>query len=136
MNCSLNFFYESIGISKQSFHQHTDRYLKERDVEEQILFLVYRIRTDHPTMGLRDMYYKVQPQSIGRDKFEALCKRANLSFERKPNYRKTTDSSGVATLAKGKTLPAGDYDLRASFKGDKAYAAAGDAVVTGITLPE
>ncbi len=95
MNCSLNFFYESIGISKQSFHQHTDRYLKERDVEEQILFLVYRIRTDHPTMGLRDMYYKVQPQSIGRDKFEALCKRANLSFERKPNYRKTTDSSGV-----------------------------------------
>lgn len=46
-------------------------------------------------MGLRDMYYRVQPQSISRDKFAALCKRANLSFERKPNYRKTTDSSGV-----------------------------------------
>ena len=46
-------------------------------------------------MGLRDMYYKLQPEGIGRDKFEQLCKRENLSIERKPNYRKTTDSSGV-----------------------------------------
>jgi uncharacterized repeat protein (TIGR02543 family) len=47
-----------------------------------------------------------------------------------------TDGSGLATLAKGKTLPAGNYELRASFKGDKSYGTAGDAVVTGITLPE
>lgn len=64
-------------------------------MEEQILFLVYGIRSDHPSMGLRDMYYKLQPDGMGRDKFEALCKSASLSLERKPNYRRTTDSSGV-----------------------------------------
>lgn len=95
MKCSLNFFYESIGISKQSFHQHTDRYLQESDLEEQILLLVYQIRQDHPTMGLRDMYYKLQPGGMGRDKFEMLCKREKLSTDREPNYRRTTDSSGV-----------------------------------------
>jgi transposase InsO family protein len=64
-------------------------------VEAQILILVYRIRQDHPTMGLRDMYYKLLPDCIGRDKFEELCKRAGLNTEHKPNYRRTTDSSGV-----------------------------------------
>jgi len=57
--------------------------------------LVHHIRQDHPTMGLRDMYYKLYPVGIGRDKFEELCKRADLSVARKLNYRKTTDSSGV-----------------------------------------
>ena len=64
-------------------------------MEAQILILVYRFREDHPTMGLRDMYYKLLPDCIGRDKFEELCKSAGLSIERKLNYRRTTDSSGV-----------------------------------------
>ena len=64
-------------------------------MEAQILILVYCIREDHPTMGLRDMYYKLLPDCIGRDKFEELCKSAGLNTERRPNYRCTTDSSGV-----------------------------------------
>ena len=64
-------------------------------MEAQILNLVYRIREDHPTMGLRDMYYKLLPECIGRDKFEELCKSAGLNIERKLNYRRTTDNSGV-----------------------------------------
>ena len=69
-------------------------------MEAQILILVYRIREDHPTMGLRDMYYKLLPDCIGRDKFEELCKSAGLSIERKLNYRRTTDSSGVIRFDK------------------------------------
>lgn len=42
------FLYKSIGISKQSFHQHIERYLQERCLEEQILLLVYQVREDHP----------------------------------------------------------------------------------------
>lgn len=64
-------------------------------MDAQILILVYRIREDHPTMGVRDIYYKLLPDCIGRDKFEEFCKRAGLSVERKLNYRRTTDSSGV-----------------------------------------
>lgn len=41
------------------------------------------------------MYYKILPQSIGRDKFEQLCKELGLEGEQKRSGRRTTDSSGV-----------------------------------------
>jgi len=72
-----------------------DRFFKQCDIENQIILLVYQIRQDHPTMGLRDMYYKLKPIPLGRDRFEIVCKQWGLSLERKPNYRRTTDSSGV-----------------------------------------
>lgn len=92
---SLNKLYQSIGLSKQAFHQRMDRYLQERSFEEQILMLVYRVREDHPTMGLRDMYFKIAPIGIGRDRFEMLCKQSGLMVERTHNWQRTTDSSGV-----------------------------------------
>lgn len=95
MTYSLNKLYQSIGLSKQAFHQRMDRYLQERSIEEQILLLVYRVREDHPTMGLRDIYFKITPIGIGRDRFEILCKQSGLMVERTHNLRRTTDSSGV-----------------------------------------
>jgi len=92
---SLNNLYQSIGLTKQAFHQRMDRYLEERSNEEQILMLVYRVREDHPTMGLRDIYFKIAPIGIGRDRFEMLCKQSGLMVERIHNWRRTTDSSGV-----------------------------------------
>jgi putative transposase len=92
---SLNKLYQSIGLSKQAFHQRMDRYLQERSIEEHILLLVYRVREDHPTMGLRDIYFKITPIGIGRDRFEILCKQSGLMVERMHNLRRTTDSSGV-----------------------------------------
>lgn len=72
-----------------------DRHLQERSIEEQILLLVYRVREDHPTMGLRDIYFKITPIGIGRDRFEILCKQSGLMVEHTHNLRRTTDSSGV-----------------------------------------
>ena len=95
MTYSLNKLYQSIGLSKQAFHQRMGRYLQERSIEEQILMLVYRVREDHPTMGLRDIYFKIAPIGIGRDRFEMLCKQSGLMVERIHNWRRTTDSSGV-----------------------------------------
>jgi len=91
----MNQLYQSIGISKQAFHQKMDRLLNQRSEMEQVLVLVYKIREDHPKMGLRDMYYKLQPQTMGRDVFERFCKEKGLMVERPKNGRKTTDSSGV-----------------------------------------
>jgi len=91
----MNKLYNSIGISKQSFHQKEDRWLKNKSEEQQLLLLVYQIREDHPTMGARDMYYKLQPECMGRDAFEKFCKEENLSTKKVKNYRRTTDSSGV-----------------------------------------
>jgi len=36
---SLNKLYQSIGLTKQAFHQRMDRYLQERSLEEQLWIL-------------------------------------------------------------------------------------------------
>lgn len=91
----MNKLYDSIGISKQAFHQSLNRWLIKKSEQGQLLILIYQIREDHPTMGLRDMYYKLQPEYIGRDAFEIFCKAEGLSVERPKNWARTTDSSGV-----------------------------------------
>lgn len=91
----MNTLYRSIGISKQAFHQNMDRYQLMKSEQGQLLLLIYQIRENHPTMGIRDMYYKLKPQSMGRDAFEAFCKREGLMSKRVKNWHRTTDSSGV-----------------------------------------
>lgn len=95
MNGSLNKLYQAIGITKQSFHQRMNRQLREQSYEHQLLFLIYELRGDHPTMGCRDMYFLLRPDFIGRDRFESFCRRNGLSSERPVNLSKTTNSFGV-----------------------------------------
>lgn len=95
MQVSLNKLFSAIGISKQSLHQRLDRNLKHRSYEHQLLYLVYDIRSDHPTMGARDMYYMIKPSFIGRDAFERICKQYGLVSSKPVNYRRTTNSQGV-----------------------------------------
>jgi len=60
-----------------------------------LVLLIAQIRQDHPTLSCRAMYAKLQPEGIGRDRFEQLWKSHGLSIERKVNLWRTTDSSGV-----------------------------------------
>ena len=41
------------------------------------------------------MYYKIRPETIGRDKFEALCFAWGFGVEKSVNYHRTTNSNGV-----------------------------------------
>lgn len=95
MGLSLNRLYSVLGVSKQAFHQRLARQLKQRSYHHQLLFLVYETRADHPTMGVRDMYYLLRPEFMGRDAFEGFCKGHGLVSERPVNYARTTDSRGV-----------------------------------------
>lgn len=65
--------------------------------EEQafITKVIEQIREDHPTMSCRAMYYKIRPETLGRDKFEMLCRAWGYTSERRVRYHRTTDSSGV-----------------------------------------
>lgn len=60
-----------------------------------LIDIVRQIRYDHPTMNSRAMYFKIKPQSLGRDKFEALCREWGFLTHKPVNYRRTTDSRGV-----------------------------------------
>lgn len=95
LNCSLNWFYKSLGISKQAFHQSRKRSIRYEAEVEDLIQLLHQIRADHPTMNCRDMYYKINPLFVGRDKFEGLCKECGFSVFRPKNLRRTTDSTGV-----------------------------------------
>ena len=92
---SLNYFYESIGITKQSFHQMLNRRLKLNEEIEYLIPILNQIRKDHPTMNCRAMYYKINPVSLGRDRFESICKDLGFTVEKYKNKRRTTDSCGV-----------------------------------------
>lgn len=91
----MNTLYKSVGISKQAFHQMMGREQIIRSEQLQILILIYQIREDHPTMGVRDMYFKLSPQTMGRDRFEEFCREEGLMVEKVKNWRRTTDSTGV-----------------------------------------
>lgn len=95
MSCSLNLFYSSIGVTKQGFHGYLERQMHQSNLEAQVLKLVTEIRKDHPTMGVREMYFKLNLREMGRDKFEQMCRANKLTRTTWKNFRITTDSSGV-----------------------------------------
>jgi transposase InsO family protein len=99
----MNSLYTSIGITKQAFHQQLNRDCLKEQERANLLPIVNQIRQDHPTMGCRDMYYKLGVAHMGRDAFERFCKDEGLMVERFRNWRRTTDSSGVVRF--GNLLP-------------------------------
>lgn len=95
MSMSLNQLYRVIGISKQGVHKMLNLKQKRNDQFELLKRLVEDVRADHPDMGVRDIYFKIQPDFMGRDKFEDFCTDYGFMIERKKKYCITTDSSGV-----------------------------------------
>lgn len=88
----MNYLYKAISISKQGVHSMLDNYQKRLELEASLVPMVYQIRKDHPTMSLRSMYYKLKPEGIGRDRFEAMCITYGFKIEQTINYRRTTYS--------------------------------------------
>jgi putative transposase len=87
--------YDALGTTKQSFHQRMNRWLENESMAKQVIHMVHQVRIDHPTMGVRDIYFKLQPEGLGRDAFEAICRSEGLMSIRVKNWTRTTDSSGV-----------------------------------------
>ncbi len=91
----MNQLFSAMGTSKQSFHQYHNRLSLRLEEEAYLVKMIEIIRQDHPTMGCRDMYFKIAPDNLGRDAFEELCSQYGFMQTPKKNWRRTTDSSGV-----------------------------------------
>ena len=91
----MNQLFKALGTTKQSFHQYHNRLLIRLEHEAYLVHLIEQIRVDHPSMGMRDMYYKLSPDNIGRDAFEELCRVHGYTVKRRKNLKKTTQSNGV-----------------------------------------
>jgi transposase InsO family protein len=92
-----------LGISKQAVQQ----YAKQQVVYEQrlleLIVLADLIREEHPGCGVEKLYYTLQPDFIGRDKFIDLFMRIGFRVKRDKNYIRTTYSvaSQYPNLIKG-----------------------------------
>jgi hypothetical protein len=87
--------YKVILTSKQAIHQLLNRRMKAQEENGYLIDIIRQIRTNHPTMNCRAMYYKIQPLTLGRDKFEELCYQWGFMVQKPVNYHRTTNSNGV-----------------------------------------
>ena len=91
--------YRAVNVQKQSFFQMLKRRERQLDEGEQVLMLVNQVRRDHPSMAVREIYFKLDPQGMGRDKFEQFCFERGYRVKKQKNFRVTTDSRGVTRFA-------------------------------------
>jgi transposase InsO family protein len=87
--------YPVVGISKQGYHQWLNRELKRKEEQMQLMPIIIQIRKDHPMLSCREIYYKLKPKYMGRDRFEEFCFSYDLRVVKERNRYKTTDSYGV-----------------------------------------
>ena len=95
MTFSMNAMYRAVNETKQGFHQYMKRHNRQNEEVRHLIGIIIQIRKNHPTMCCRSMYYKIQPEFVGRDKFEAICRSYGFTVQRSRAKHITTDSSGV-----------------------------------------
>lgn len=111
--------------SKQAIHQMLERRMLHYEESNYLLNIVDQIRSDHPTLSCRAMYFKIKPVIMGRDAFEKMCMVYGYSIEQKRSMQRTTDSSGVIrfeNLLIDFTLT----DINQAFSSDITYFEIGD----------
>lgn len=91
----MNSIYHTLSTTKQAFHQRLNLQIRREEELEQLLPILRDIREDHPFMSSRQMYIMIQPETIGRDRFESFCFERGFKIVVKRNFRKTTNSLGV-----------------------------------------
>jgi transposase InsO family protein len=91
----MNSLYRVLGTSKQAFHQYLNKQMLVLEEQQQLLPIINQIRADHPRLSVRRMYIMINPQSMGRDKFEQFCYSYGFKLAIKRAFHKTTNSLGV-----------------------------------------
>jgi hypothetical protein len=104
----MNSLYKVTGISKQAVYKYA---LLEKEKEQKLIMLISEaedLRREHPGCGVEKMYYTLQPDFLGRDKFIETFMMLGFRVKRKKNYRRTTYSSKVyyPNLIKGMEVTA------------------------------
>jgi putative transposase len=91
----MNVIFRVVGMSKQSFHQKLRRQSAVTKQSDGLLDQIREIRIVHPQMSSRLMYKKIQPDHLGRDRFEAYCFKQGFKVKVRRAFHKTTNSLGT-----------------------------------------
>ncbi|NBC27421.1 MAG: IS3 family transposase [Bacteroidetes bacterium] len=87
---SLNALYEVIGITKQGVWDHFRREEAELNLIRQVIGQVDTRRAEHPGEGLEKLYWQIQPDGMGRDKFCDIFMQLGYGVRRRVNRMRTT----------------------------------------------
>ncbi|MEO6819718.1 MAG: IS3 family transposase [Ginsengibacter sp.] len=100
--------YKYIGISRQAIAQYS---MRQEIFDNKVICLLSEaegLRKEHPGCGLEKMYYTLNPDFLGRDKFIELFMGLGFKLKKKINYKRTTYSvaSKYMNLIKGLSISA------------------------------
>lgn len=91
----MNQIYRWLDTTKQNIHQRLNRELRRAGEEEQLKLVLLQVREDHSEVSCKALYRKVNPQTMGRDKFFDFYRNYGFTIAPKKSFKRTTDSSGV-----------------------------------------
>lgn len=100
--------YKYVGITRQAI----DQYCRRQDAfDNSVLCLlseVEELRKEHPGCGVEKMYFSLNPDFIGRDRFIELFMDLGFRLKKRINYKRTTYSvtSKYKNLIKGLSVSA------------------------------
>jgi len=104
----MNTFYKAVGISKQAVHQYERKQAVFNQKASQLVMEADELRKEHPGCGVEKMYYSLNPDFIGRDRFIEMFMQLGYRVKRNKNYRRTTYSCSnhFSNLIKGMKVSA------------------------------
>lgn len=86
--------YHMVGISKQGHYQQVQRAQRKALIAADVLISAQAIRKVHKRLGCRKIYSLLDIEGMGRDQVEHLLLAHGFRVARKPNYTRTTRSTG------------------------------------------
>jgi putative transposase len=98
--------YNYIGVTRQAIDQYRNR---QDAFDKSVLCLlseVEELRKEHPGCGVEKMYYSLNPDFIGRDRFIELFMDLGFRLKKRINYKRTTYAvaSKYQNLIKGLSI--------------------------------
>jgi transposase InsO family protein len=91
----MNNLYKEAGLSKQAIAQYSMRQKIFDNKVELLVLEADELREEHPGCGVEKMYYTLEPDFIGRDRFVELMMELGYRLKRKKNYKRTTIASKI-----------------------------------------
>ncbi len=82
--------YAMAGVSKQAHHQYQLADRNRGSLVNSVIPEVDQLRRGHPGCGLEKLYWILQPQGLGRDKFISIFQSLGYGVKKRKNYHRTT----------------------------------------------
>lgn len=90
MRYSLNQLYRAVGITKQAAWEYQRRKEAELEIIRHVMHKVNDRRSEHPGEGLEKLYWQLNPEGMGRDRFCEIFKGLGYGLKRRRNPVRTT----------------------------------------------